>query len=131
MAAGLFPQAFTGDPATLGTANTNADFSAGTIVTVAAGVAGGKPVPVAYVVVYGTIAADTEVDFARDNGSIKVPIGTVPIPAFTPGAQRRYMIIPVVFPNGVANLPTTSDLLLAIVRTSDAMKVFGPGLKFQ
>lgn len=130
MAGPSYPTQFTGDPATLGTANTNADFSAGTLVTVAAGVTGGKPVPVAYVVVYGTIAADTEVDFARDNGSVKVPLGSVPVPAFTPGAQRRYMIIPVVFPNGCANLPTTSDLLLALVRTSDAIKVFGPGLRF-
>ena len=131
MAGPLFPQAFVADHATLATANTNRDFSAGTIVTLATGVAGGKPITHILISITATIAADTEIGLALDNGSIKIPIGAIPIQAYTPTAREPNRVFMAPLPGGPVALPTTSDLLLGRIHTTDTIKARPASLKFQ
>lgn len=125
-----YPIAFLADHTSLTTANTNRDFSAGTMPTIAAGVAGGKPVSHILVSISATISADTEIGLCSDNGSLKVPREAIPIQAYTPTAREptRVFLWRLVAP---IQLPTTSDLLLARIHTNDTIKVRPASVKFQ
>ncbi len=127
----IFAQGYDNDQATLGTANTDDTFGSGTIVTVATGVTGGKDINSVLVSIPGTLTVQTRVTFAVYNGSIYVPCGWIPISTLTVGAvgngPRAYGInlpIPV-------KLASSSELLKAIIFTSDTVKLRGQSVKYQ
>lgn len=130
MGAALFAQGYDNDQATLATANTDDTFGSGTIVTLATGVAGGKPIRSVVVSIPGTISVATRISFAVDNGSIKVPYGSIIISPFTVALGQPPRVFPVNLPVPVW-LKDSTEILKAIIYTNDTVKLRAQAIKYQ